>query len=234
MRAPRGLVLNVAFDDPEFWLLCPYDTASLGPAVIDTARRNHPFLCEDGVSQTSGSFPGSEVLAARFDVPLPDPPPGAAAFDFNKENLSDLRSLVALCARKAGLSEDRSVELVLAVNEIATNSLIHGGGRGSLLAWSVPGGFVCDIRDKGDIADPLVGRRRPSAFHDGGRGLWLANQLCELVQIRVDPRGNGRQVARSPVLTRQRLQPCRRTLTRAINLPKRSGSTATSPRCCKS
>ena len=44
--------------------------------------------------------------------------------------------------------------------------------------------LVCSVRDRGRIEDPLVGRERPRAEQASGRGLWIANQLCDLVQIR--------------------------------------------------
>ena len=37
--------------------------------------------------------------------------------------------------------------------------------------------------------EPLVGRERP-AGPAGGYGLWLANQLCDLVQVRSFPAGS--------------------------------------------
>jgi len=43
---------------------------------------------------------------------------------------------------------------------------------------------VCEVNDDGYLQDPLVGRRRPTPDAMGGRGLWLANQLCDLVQVR--------------------------------------------------
>ena len=63
---------------------------------------------------------------------------------------------------------------MLAANEIATNSIRHGGGEGTLLAWIDGDAVVCEISDEGQITDPLVGRRRPPADAAGGRGLWLA------------------------------------------------------------
>jgi hypothetical protein len=45
-------------------------------------------------------------------------------------------------------------------------------------------GVICEVCDKGRIVDPLAGRRRPSINAAGGRGLWIANQLCDLVQLR--------------------------------------------------
>ena len=40
------------------------------------------------------------------------------------------------------------------------------------------------IADDGRIDDPLAGRKRPDVDACSGRGLWMVNQLCELVQIR--------------------------------------------------
>jgi hypothetical protein len=45
------------------------------------------------------------------------------------------------------------------------------------------------VRDRGRIDDPLVGRIRPGPEQHRGRGLWLVNQLCDLVQLRTS--GNG-------------------------------------------
>ena len=36
---------------------------------------------------------------------------------------------------------------------------------------------------------PLAGRIEPQTRHTRGRGLWLANQLCDLIQIRSVPEG---------------------------------------------
>ena len=53
-----------------------------------------------------------------------------------------------------------------------------------LRIWTEGGSLVCEVADDGVITDPLVGRREPPLDRAGGRGLWLANQLCHLVQIR--------------------------------------------------
>jgi hypothetical protein len=49
--------------------------------------------------------------------------------------------------------------------------------------------MVCEIRDKGRFHKPLVDRERPLRSIAAPRGLWLANQLCDLVQIRSLPEG---------------------------------------------
>lgn len=68
-----------------------------------------------------------------------------------------------------------------AVNEVATNSLLHGGGRGELRVWTDGGWLLCEVCDHGHLTQPMAGRLPPA--EDGGAGLWLANQLTDLVQI---------------------------------------------------
>jgi two-component sensor histidine kinase len=84
-------------------------------------------------------------------------------------------------AEAAGLDPARAADLVLAVDEVATNSLRHGGGRGAQRFWRDEGALVCEVRD--------AGRERPAIDRDGGRGLWMVNQLCDLVQLRSFPGG---------------------------------------------
>ena len=75
------------------------------------------------------------------------------------------------------------------MTEVATNSIRHGSGGGTLRLWRQEDALVCEVTDPGHITDPLVGRRTPSPATQGGRGLWLANQLCDLIQVRSTPAG---------------------------------------------
>lgn len=152
--------------------------------MIEQARRNHPFLRGPGEQLVSSSFAGAECFAAPFDDPLPPISSEASELHFKEAELGEVRRLVRAHASAAGLSPGRIADLVLAVSEIATNSLLHGGGAGTLWVWRAGDTIICEVRDEGRIEDPLVGRRRPSPSALGGRGLWLANQLCELVQVR--------------------------------------------------
>ena len=80
--------------------------------------------------------------------------------------------LVARHATAAGLDPTLAADLVLAVDEVATNSLRHGGGRGMLRIWRDGGALVCEVRDAGRIENPMVGRsaRRRSATAAAGCG----------------------------------------------------------------
>jgi hypothetical protein len=105
-------LLNVAFAGaPAWWLVCPYDAEALGPAVIDEARRSHPYLARDGVRYDSAAYRGVEAEARPFDAPLP-PPPGLAAvftFDAAAGSLAALRALVDAEAAAAGSGRTRPV-----------------------------------------------------------------------------------------------------------------------------
>jgi anti-sigma regulatory factor (Ser/Thr protein kinase) len=80
------------------------------------------------------------------------------------------------------------------VNEIATNSVRHGGGQGVLRVWEDGEALICQVEDRGRIEEPLVGRQRPVLDQPDGRGLWLANQLCDLVQVRTFENGSAVRV----------------------------------------
>jgi anti-sigma regulatory factor (Ser/Thr protein kinase) len=177
-------LLNLAFADTRsFWLVCPYDTTALTPDVVETARRTHPGVVEDGVPRESATFDGLDAMAAPFADPLPEPPGATQELEIRLDALSAVRRFVSGHAA-AVLSADRAEDLLLAVNEIATNTVRHGGGRGVLRLWREPGALICEARDAGRILPPLVGRLRPERGQIGGYGLWLANQLCDLVQVR--------------------------------------------------
>lgn len=183
-------LLNVAFGGVwPFWLLCPYDVGALAPEVLDEARRSHPYLERDGVHHDSPWYSADDMADDHAGDPLPEPPADALVVEFRAGDLSDLRATLRAAARRMGLPPERSSDLLVAVNELATNSLRHGGGSGSVRTWRSGRTVLAEVRDAGHLRDPLAGRRQPDTTLRGGRGLWLANQLCDLVQIRT--RGEG-------------------------------------------
>jgi anti-sigma regulatory factor (Ser/Thr protein kinase) len=187
-------LLNLAFaGTPAFWLVCPYDTEALPPDVIDTARHTHPSVVTDGVANESALFDGLDAVAAPFADPLPPPPATAQTVEIRLDALGAVRRFVADRAG-AELDADRAQDLLLAVNELATNTVRHGGGRGVLRVWREPSALICDVTDAGRIEQPLVGRERPRLGQVGGYGLWLANQLCDLVQVRAFASGGAVRV----------------------------------------
>jgi anti-sigma regulatory factor (Ser/Thr protein kinase) len=198
-RSPDELVecqrhealLNLAFaQTTDFRLLCPYDTQALDPAVLEEAHRSHPSIVEADIERESGFYRDLDEVAAPFDWPLPEPSHVVAELDVQPANLALVRRAVITYATAAGMGRAKIDDLVVAVNEVATNALVHGGGWGRLRLWSEAPVFVCEVRDGGRIDNPLVGRIPPPEGEEGGRGLWLASQLCDLVQVRTFTTGS--------------------------------------------
>jgi anti-sigma regulatory factor (Ser/Thr protein kinase) len=184
-------LLNLAFHGPPaWWLLCPYDTETLSPSVLREARRNHPFLQEDGSQTDSTEYEGVATMARPFDLPLPEPPGSLETMAFARGDLPHLRAFVGRHGPAWGLDPERTEDLVLAVNEVATNSIRYGGGGGVLRIWRQEADVICEVSDHGRISDPLVGREFPSVVRERGFGLWLVNHLCDLVQVRSFPTGS--------------------------------------------
>jgi anti-sigma regulatory factor (Ser/Thr protein kinase) len=187
-------LLNVAFGAATpLRLLCPYDVTALPGPVIQDARRTHPYLTtgRPGDGPVSATFQPTD-LAELYAKRLPPGPPDAALLTFERGGLGQLRAFVTAQANQAGLGQRPATALVAAVNEIATNSLQHGGGQGQLRVWTDDGWLLCEVSDRGHLTAPLAGRLPPAA--DEGAGLWLANQLTDLVRIHSTPGGTTVQV----------------------------------------
>jgi anti-sigma regulatory factor (Ser/Thr protein kinase) len=183
-------LLNVAFaGQTDFTLMCPYDTATLGSEVIGEARRSHPVLRREAECWSSPEYPGTEALGGDFCPTLADPDGPMVEAVFEAGTLGALRSLVRRQAMEAGLGTQRAADAVAAANEVASNSLRYGGGRGTVRLWASGPTLICEIGDAGHIEEPMVGRRRPGRQRLGGRGLWMVNQLCALVQVRSSAAG---------------------------------------------
>ena len=182
-------LLNLAFDGGgAWWLVCPYDAGALPADVIAEARCTHPLVWNSHSGEPSAEYRGRLAAAEPFTTPL-DPPPRVEETAFMLGDLRAIRALVAGAARGWGLPEARVADLILAAGEVAANSVRHGGGRGLMRVWYDGDAAVCEIRDAGYIDQPLAGREPPESGRTGGYGLWLANQVCDLVQVRSSPAG---------------------------------------------
>lgn len=182
------VLLNAAFADAEgFRLLCPYDRSRLPSNVLGDARRSHPFVVEDGVHEQSSRYERADA-ATTLAGPLTEPVGDAQTIRFDA-NLRFVRSFVSQHANADSMTDDRVADFVLAVDEVAGNSVRCGGGGGILRLWSAGDALVVDISDEGRITDPMVGRARPDDRDANGRGLYIANQVCDLVQVRSSTSG---------------------------------------------
>jgi anti-sigma regulatory factor (Ser/Thr protein kinase) len=183
-------LLNLAVEpDRPFWLRCPYDANALPPDVIDAAHRSHPVLIEAETYRGSTFYGGACHAEEMFGEQLPEPPVSSVIHLFDEATISDTVRHASAEAREVGIAPSRVADLATSLTEILDNSVSHGGGGGALRIWCDREAFVCEVRDTGHIGDPLVGRRRPGEHLDRPSGLWVANQLCDLVQLRSSPDG---------------------------------------------
>ncbi|WP_427890850.1 anti-sigma factor RsbA family regulatory protein [Kribbella sp. GL6] len=168
-----------------------YDEVLLHEALSDIAfatDRSFRLCCayetSVGIDPTA-SHAGADALAEKaFRTRLDDVPDRAERWEFGPGELGEVRQWLSGQAASHGVSRDRLDDLSLALHEICTNSIRFGGGRGTLAVWIADGALICDVTDRGRIEDLLVGRVLPPLDGLGGRGVWLANQLCDLAQLR--------------------------------------------------
>ena len=197
-------LLNLAFAEaPHFLLLCPYDTAQLGESVLDEARRRHAFIANPGHSSVSSPAYVPEVILGaltREDLsPRPKKSPGLTV---THNSVNSAREKARAYALQHGLLDAAAEDVALAVHEVVVNSLLHGAGRGRLSMWTEGDDLIFEVRDSGHFEEPLAGHLQPAFTSENGRGLWLANQLCDLVQVRST---SGGTVVRLHVRARRKL-----------------------------
>jgi hypothetical protein len=177
-------LLNVAFaEGPALSILCPYDTDALEPAVIHEAHCNHPVIRRGAGETPSADFRGAEAGRGPFDQPLPEPPGEVCALAMDGGSSAEVRRLVGQEAAGAGLHTYQADDLAVAVLA-AGSTLANRDDAGTLTVWRAAQALTCEIRYPGRLEDPLAGREWPPSEAGRNRGLWVANQLCDLVQLR--------------------------------------------------
>ncbi|MFB6517176.1 anti-sigma factor RsbA family regulatory protein [Streptomyces sp. NPDC056401] len=182
-------LINAAFHGRDVTLVCPYDADRLPAETLADARVTHPALIEDGRESISDRFSPTRALV-RGNEPLTDEGDAdAAAYEFDDRRLHGARRFAARIASRLGMAEEARAALSLIVAELTTNSVVHGGGRGTLRLWAEGDQLVCEVRDPGLLRDALAGRLPPPVDRPGGRGLLLVNDFATLVRIHTGPGG---------------------------------------------
>ena len=172
--------LEVAAAGLPLTVLCPFPD---GPAHWTRVRPTHPVLAGGNGSTANSAYrPPHEVVV---DHPLPPPPdlgPPAAELTFRGTDLGALRHLTAQLAARGGLDSERTADVVLAINELASNSIEHGPGSGRLRMW-IDDGLLAEVADAGRLTEPFPGLRQPAVTGARGRGFWLAGELSDVMQV---------------------------------------------------
>ena len=184
-------LINVAFADRPVTIVCPYDTARLDPAVLADAECTHPLLIEHGQWRPNPDFADPATVVQSFNQPLPEPAEVPTTLVFTApDGPRQVRRVTHEVAEREGLTGRRLTDLLLAVNEIAVNTLLHTGRPGIFSIWRDRGEIVCQVHDSGHLADPLAGRHHPAPYdlaEAGGHGLRLVHDVCDLVRVHTQP-----------------------------------------------
>jgi anti-sigma regulatory factor (Ser/Thr protein kinase) len=113
----------------------------------------------------------------------------SVSIEFAYADLSAVRRLVEAHALTAGLAESQRRDAVLAVDEIASNAVRHGGGGGRLDLWRSPGWLWFRVVDSGEGLPDGVGPSLPGPAQPNGRGLWIAKRLADQLTVDSGPDG---------------------------------------------
>ena len=166
-------------------MLCAYDAAGLDDDALAGAEVTHPHVRDVSGSHPSPRFEDPLVASGGRHWPMREPadPDSVSVLHFDGD-LGTLRRAVVDHPSVRALSRIRRDELVLAFNEAATNAVRHGDGLARARLWQDGDRVVSEISSPAPLADPLAGGRRPDPEATSGRGLWLINELCDLVEMR--------------------------------------------------
>lgn len=178
---------NIAFVGTEVTGLCPYDASRLDESVLDDVRVTHPQIREHGQQRRSPDY-ALHVALEQCNQPLTTHPVAVTYTVYGPADLAGARRSATRYARLLGMPADRIADLQLITTELATNSIDHGGGVCRLAFWHDAGHLVCEARDIGFLADPLVGRRPPTEGC-GPCGLFVVNAIADLVRTHTTPSG---------------------------------------------
>lgn len=181
---------NAVLADLPVTILCTYDNATIRADVVDACRQHHAGLVHEGhvVDNPAYVEPTDFLRSHRGLSESPDAARGLTCRSV--DDLAAARRLVAAESDDAGLGDRPGLDLVVAVNEVLTNALTHARSPARLEVYRQGAAVVCSVRDRGPgFEDPSVGWVSPPDDLSTGRGLLLARQLCDSVEIASDPTG---------------------------------------------
>lgn len=115
---------------------------------------------------------------------------GAMVLDqaFSADTLRDLRKVVRAEAVAAGMPDTQAALVTLAVHELASNAVLHGGGAGRVRMRVVAGELHCQVSDAGPGSangDTHRGGTRPGKPWpiEAGRGLRLVRNIADRLSV---------------------------------------------------
>ena len=196
-------ILNEVFASTPQWFVCAYDRRELPDWVIQAAGRTHPHVRSEGRRVVSSDYDDPATVAQDISeqltpLPVPSDRDPILKDTVDLDALGSVRARLAAVARESTGSRDRADDVTMGLNEIVTNALEHGSKRAQVRCWRDTRRLVVEVTDEGPgFDDPLAGYWPPSPEQPDGRGLWLARQTLDALEL--ESRGDVGMRARAAV-----------------------------------
>lgn len=177
---------NAVFEPCPLWSVCLYDTRRARAEVLEAARRTHQGLITAAGRVRNPQYVSPAEFFREFAMDRPDPLEATVpAIELDGViDLALLRQRVRELLAGSGARPETVYGFVFAVSEVATNALEHGRPPVTVRVWTGQDRSVCTVADHGDgFGDPLSGYQPPRDDDTGrgGRGLWMARRMCDVV-----------------------------------------------------
>lgn len=184
-------VFNASFAHLPAWVMCTYDGSGLPGEILDAVGRTHPTVRTGDTAAASETYEHPDLLLRRIAA-RPAALPGLRPIGPGRD-VEELRERLAGELARAGVGEDRSLDMLLAATEVATNAQRHGGGVRDVRVGRAAGRFACEIVDAGPgFDDPVAGYLAPRP--GTGSGLWVARRLTWQIEFFHAPDGFTAQI----------------------------------------
>lgn len=179
-------LMNRAFAHLPTWAMCTYNANGLPDGVLEGVWQTHPEVVAGDAWRESDHFEDPADLLRQI-APVPEPLPELRSISVDG-GTETLRETLARELAAAAVTEAKTLDMLIAVTEIAANAADHGGGVKNVRVGRAKGRFVCEIVDWGSgFDDPTAGYLPPR--QGIGRGLWVARQLTWRIEFLHSPQG---------------------------------------------
>ena len=173
-------------------VVCLWDQRRYPPDVLAQVRAVHSQLLD-----TSGLIPNPEYCLPIDYLTRDQRSPPAAPADLDlavhldsSDDLGRLRRRLRSWGASCGMGDEDTDDIVIAVDEIATNALEHGQPPGCVRGWTTPDALFVQVDDRGRGCIPATtGYQRPSTGARRGRGIWIARHLADVLTTHTSPTG---------------------------------------------
>ncbi|GAB3484029.1 anti-sigma factor RsbA family regulatory protein [Nocardiopsis coralliicola] len=192
--------LTALFADAPLRLVCPYDVRRLPPPILAGALTTHPETIAGTSARPSESFVDPAVFARGDMAATPRTvPTGLFGGRFMPPDLPRVTEDAHTYALRAGAGAARADAVATAVQEAASNAVLHGAGHGSVWLWTEEDELVCEVGDASEGAPLPRFPGMPPAGGERPRGFWRIRLLCDRLHVF---RTAGRTIVRMHTLVR--------------------------------